>query len=148
MGDNIENRVSALSIGTKIGFLDLSANTRNQIYDLLLLNRSPEGDLHVINVVDSPSRRQSGYGPYRRYLDGRALKPNYHWRAPVAEPNNSCNFMYPAILRTCKQVRSFRCVVLFFRVELELGQGVISALLCVLLYQSCLNLPFALQLVK
>lgn len=81
------------------GFLDLPAETRLKIYDLLLLNRSPEGDIHAINVVDSPRRRKPYYDPFAIYSSG-----DKNGRIPVSGSQNSCDYIDPAILRTCKQI--------------------------------------------
>lgn len=81
------------------GFLDLPAETRLQIYDLLLLNRSPGGELHAINIVDSPRRRKPYYDPFAVYNSG-----DKNGLIPAGGSQNSCDYIDATILRTCKKI--------------------------------------------
>lgn len=90
---------ASLSRPRKAGFLDLAAETRLQIYEQLLSNRAPNGDLHVVHVVDSLKRRQSGYAPYARYNNG-----NGQGLVPAKGSRHSAEYLHTAILQTCKKV--------------------------------------------
>jgi hypothetical protein len=92
----------------EIGFLDLPPETRLQIYDLLLLNRSPDGDLYAVNMVDSRKRRKTSYEPFAIYSSGEKSG-----RTPAKGPKNSCDYIHASILRTCQQIANEGLDVLY-----------------------------------
>ena len=85
-----------------LGFLDFPSKVRNHIYELLLVNRSPEtGELHIVNIVDSPQKRRNGYGAFSRYILGGNGKGGLvgEDQPSSKNPKNSCDYIYPEILR-------------------------------------------------
>jgi hypothetical protein len=102
----------------RVGFLDLDTETRNRIFEYVLVNYAADGELHVVNIVDSPNRRAGGYQSSEYYISGSLKRGIFSSEDDMTRDEI---LRTPAIVSTWRffklASKSLRSAYIFFTVE-------------------------------